>query len=169
MRRFRKKNLNKHLLIKTTKKSKFKRQHKGKIKGLNFAYRNTRLCYGRFGIKILNVVKLTRKHIEAFRMSIARKNLLKKKKHKLWVRGLFNTPVSKKPNEIRMGKGKGPVDHWIMKIKPGKIIAELSSLPLHQAKRIEKIMASSLGCPTTLIVWLQKLKIFRFIKKNILY
>ncbi len=102
---------NKHLLIKTSARFKFKRVNKGKIKGFEFNQTNTTVRYGRFGLKLLKPLKVTHKNVEAFRATIARKKLLKKNKHVMWIRGLFNIPVSKKPNEIRMGKGKGPVDH----------------------------------------------------------
>ncbi len=101
----------KHALIKAARFSKFKRVHKGLIKGYVNNLTNNNLRYGIFGLKILKPCRLKQEHIDAFRETISRKRLLKKKIYKIWIRGLLNIPVSKKPNEIRMGKGKGSVNH----------------------------------------------------------
>lgn len=142
---------NKHLLIKTSSRFKFKRVSKGKIKGFEFNQVNTTVRYGVFGLKLLKPLKVTHKNVEAFRATMSRKKLLKKNKHIMWIRGLFNVPVSKKPNEIRMGKGKGPVDHWVLKIKPGKIFVELNYMSRYLARRIFKAITSSLGVPGHII------------------
>jgi large subunit ribosomal protein L16 len=153
---------NKHALIKACLRSKFKRHHKSKIKGFEYNTVNTTLRYGSFGLKILKPVKLTQKNVDAFRSTIARKKLLKKKQHTMWVRGLLNTPVTRKPNEIRMGKGKGSVHHWIMKLKPGKIFVELSNMSQTRANRIFKAITSALGVPGQLVILTNKKIKFRY-------
>jgi large subunit ribosomal protein L16 len=157
-----KKRQSKHALIKIAARTKFKRLHKGLIKGFEFNKISTSVCYGMFGLKILKPLKLTQKQVESFRAAIARKKLLKKKKHNMWVRGLLNIPVTKKPNEFRMGKGKGSLDHWIMRIKPGKIFVELSRMSIYRARRIFKIIEHILGVPAQMISLEQSYPYLRF-------
>jgi large subunit ribosomal protein L16 len=154
----------KHVLIKTPSRFKYKRLHKGRINGFEFNQINTSLCYGAFGLKILKPLKLIQKHVTAFKTVIDRKKLLKKKQQILWVRGLLNISVTKKPNEIRMGKGKGPFDHWIMRIKPGKIFVELSPMSNYHAKRIFKIILNILGVPGQIVQLKRKNNSLRFLK-----
>lgn len=105
------------------KKSKFKKQQKGKyfnrIKSLN-SY--SQLHFGSIGLKALSFSRLTSKQIETIRKSI---NKLIKKTGRLKIHAFPSVPISQKPLEIRMGKGKGNVDHWIFKIKPGFILCEI--------------------------------------------
>ena len=105
------------------KKTKFNKQFKGKFK--NKTYRGNRLIFGNYALKSLNLANITSKQIEA-----GRKIIIKKMKRLgfLWVRVFPDTPVTKKPNEVRMGKGKGSVNHWVSKIQKGQIIYEISSL-----------------------------------------
>lgn len=154
---------NKHALIKVVSTTKFKKFKKHKVRGFNFNKIGTQLRYGHFGLKVLKPVKLTFVKVEAFRNILARKKLLKKKSHQVWIRGVLNIPVSRKPNEVRMGKGKGPVDHWIMLVQPGKILLEISLMPLYQAKKIFKIVRSIIGVPCQLIQSAQPSSKFRFL------
>lgn len=104
-------------------KTKFKKQFKGKLK--NKTYRGDKLIFGNYALKSLNLAKITSKQLEA-----GRKIIMKKMKRLgfLWIRVFPDTPITKKPNEVRMGKGKGSVDHWVAKIQRGQIIYEISSL-----------------------------------------
>jgi len=159
---FEKKNRNKHALIKISRKTKFKRVHKGLIKGYANNIVNSSLRYGIFGLKILKPCRLKQEHIDAFRETLSRKRLLKKKIYKMWIRGILNIPVSKKPNEIRMGKGKGIVNHWVLNLKPGKIFIELNQMPFSLAKRVFKAFQASIGVPCQMICRITKNKRFRF-------
>ena len=136
--------------------------HKGLIKGFANNIINNSLRYGVYGLKILKACRLKQEHINAFRETISRKRLLKKKVYKMWIRGMLNLPVSKKPNEIRMGKGKGGIDHWILNLKPGKIFIEFNQMPFNLVKRICKAFQSSIGIPCQMIRRTTKNKQFRF-------
>lgn len=105
------------------KKTKFNKQFKGKFK--NKTYRGNQIIFGNYALKSLNLSNITSKQIEA-----GRKVIIKKMKRLgfLWVRIYPDTPITKKPNEVRMGKGKGAVNHWVAKIQKGQIIYEISSL-----------------------------------------
>lgn len=157
-------NSTKHFWSKVPKRTKFKRLHKGRINGFEYNTKRTNICYGSFGLKILKPIRLTQAQITSIRTTISRRKLLKKKQHTLWIRGLFDIPVSKKPNEIRMGKGKGAVHHWIMRVKPGKILFEVSSMSYYKAKRIFEIIKSALGIPGQMICLKTYSKKFRIIK-----
>jgi large subunit ribosomal protein L16 len=106
------------------KKSKFKKQQKGKlcnrIDGSIFS--SDQLHFGSVGLKALTHDNLTSKQMEAIRQSI---NKVVKKTGKIIIKSFPNIPVSKKPIEVRMGKGKGAVDHWVFKVKPGYILCEI--------------------------------------------
>jgi len=107
------------------KKSKFKRQQKGKA--FNRIYKNiqsNQLFQGSIGLKSLDFGRITSKQLETIRQSI---NKVIKKSGTVFLNIFPNTPISKKPVEIRMGKGKGAVDHWIFKIKPGYVICEIAT------------------------------------------
>lgn len=106
------------------KKSKFKKQHKGKlpncIKGTNGDM--YKLTIGSVGLKALSFDRLSSKQLETLRQTISK---LVKKSGKVIINAFPDTPVSKKPIEVRMGKGKGNVDHWIFKVKPGFVLCEI--------------------------------------------
>lgn len=110
-------------------KTKFKKEKKGKIKGIII----DNLAFGSFGIKSLTVGRITAKQIEACRRVISKriKNI-----GKLWIRIFPSTPITLKPSGSRMGKGKGNVDHWVVKIKPGKILFEVEGVSLSMAQEI---------------------------------
>ena len=109
----------------TPKKTKFKKQQKGKA--FNRVYKNinsNQLFQGSIGLKSLDFGRITSKQLETIRQSI---NKVIKKSGTVFLNIFPNTPISKKPVEIRMGKGKGAVDHWIFKIKPGYVICEIAT------------------------------------------
>jgi len=105
------------------KKAKYRKQFRGKIKGI--ATRGSRLNFGEFGLKVEEPCWITSRQIEAARKAIVGHT---KRGGKLWVRIFPDKPVTQKPAEVRMGKGKGPVDHYVAVVKPGRIIFELAGV-----------------------------------------
>ena len=105
------------------KKTKYRRVQKGKMKGN--AQRGSQLAFGSFGIKALDECWLTGRQIEAARQAVTR---YMKREGQIWIRVFPDKPITKKPAEVRMGKGKGAVDKWVMNIKPGRIIFEMAGV-----------------------------------------
>lgn len=105
------------------KKFKYKKLRKGKLK--KFVY-NSKLNFGLIGLKSTESGLITSKQIESARQAISRK--IKKKGGKIWIKIFPNTPITKKPNEVRMGKGKGNLSHWAARIKGGSIIFEIGGV-----------------------------------------
>ena len=105
------------------KKAKYRKQFRGKIKGV--ATRGSRLSFGEFGLKVEEPCWITSRQIEAARKAIVGRT---KRGGKLWIRIFPDKPVTQKPAEVRMGKGKGPVDHYVAVVKPGRIIFELAGV-----------------------------------------
>ena len=102
-------------------RTKYRKVHKGRIRGR--AKRGDFLAFGEFGIQSLSRGKMTSNQIEAARVAITR---YLKRKGKLWIRIFPQKPVTKKPAETRMGKGKGGVDHWVAIVRPGSVLFELA-------------------------------------------
>lgn len=115
------------------RKTKFKKQQKGKffnrVESLNSS---NQLCFGSIGFKSLTFSRLTSKQIETIRKSISK---LVKKTGRLIIHAFPNVPVSQKPLEIRMGKGKGNVDRWVFKVKPGFILCEIITDQIELARK----------------------------------
>jgi large subunit ribosomal protein L16 len=128
------------------KKTKFKKQFKGKIKGKTF--RGHKIIFGNYAIKTLEECRISSKQIEATRRSIVRKM---KRLGFLWIRIFPDTPITSKPNEIRMGKGKGNVDFWAAKVKKGQILFEISGISLLEAKTILTKASNKLPIKTMFI------------------
>ena len=122
------------------KKFKYKKQFKGLIKGKTS--RGNKIVYGNFGLKSLEAARLTSRQIEAGRRVIVRHM---KRLGFLWIRVFPHTPVTSKPTEIRMGKGKGSLDYWAAKIKPGQIIYEISGISHDNS--IKALRAGSMKLP----------------------
>ena len=141
-------------IISLPQKTKFKKQQKGHISHIERKKSATYLYYGVFGLKILKPSRLNRKQLEATRKQISR-NL--KKQEKLWIRALPDIPVTSKPKEIRMGKGKGAVEYWIIKVKAGQTLFELSSMGYKKAKTILLSAAKKLAVPCAFIAQNKKL------------
>lgn len=112
------------------KRTKYKKTQKGRIKGLS--HRGSHLSFGDFGIKALEPTWITSRQIEATRVALAR-NI--KKSGKIWIKIFPNKPITKKPSEVRMGKGKGPVEYWVAVVKPGKIMFEINGVTTEVAKK----------------------------------
>ena len=104
-------------------RTKYRKAHKGRIHG--YASRCTTLNYGTYGLKALEPDRLISKQIEAARVALTR---YMKRTGKVWLRIFPNIPVSKKPTEVRMGKGKGTPEFWVCRVKPGRIIFEVDGV-----------------------------------------
>ena len=111
------------------KKTKYRKAHKGRIKGV--ATSATTLNYGTFGLKALEADRITARQIEAARVAMTR---FMKRAGRVWVRIFPDVPVSKKPTEVRMGKGKGSPEFWACRVKPGRILFEVDGVPEETAK-----------------------------------
>ncbi|MBF0478711.1 MAG: 50S ribosomal protein L16 [Candidatus Omnitrophica bacterium] len=128
------------------RKVKYRKSQKGKTRGI--ATRGCELHYGEFGLKSLQNGLVKANHVEACRLTIARKV---KGAGKLWINMFPSKPVSKKPAETRMGKGKGEHDHWACPIRRGKVVLEMSGIPEDFAKRILRVVAFKLPVKTKFI------------------
>ena len=106
------------------KRTKFRKAHKGRIHGT--AKGGVDLAFGQFGLKAQEPERVTARQIEAARRAITREM---KRQGRVWIRIFPDVPVSKKPTEVRMGKGKGSVEFWAARVKPGRIIFEVDGVP----------------------------------------
>lgn len=129
------------------KRTKFRKQFKGRMKGK--AQRGTTLAYGSFGIKSLENVWMTARQIEAARIAATR---YMKREGQLWIRIFPDKPVTKKPLEVRMGKGKGAVEYWAAVVRPGRMLFELDGVPADIAKEALRLAAQKLPVKTALVV-----------------
>jgi len=128
------------------KKVKFRKCHRGRMRGK--ATRGAELSFGEFGLQALEPCWLTARQLEAGRVTITR---FMKRRGKLWVRSFPWKPVTKKPTEVRMGKGKGDPEFWVDVIRPGKIIYELEGIPETIAKEAMRLAAHKLPIKTRFI------------------
>ncbi|MEZ5006666.1 MAG: 50S ribosomal protein L16 [Chitinophagales bacterium] len=129
------------------KRTKFRKQQKGKIKGLS--QRGNRLAFGSFGLKTLEEAWITNRQIEAARIAMTRKM---KREGKVWINIFPDKPITSKPAEVRMGKGKGALSHWVAVIKPGRIMFEMEGVPLELAKEALRLAAQKLPVKTKIVV-----------------
>jgi len=121
------------------KKTKYRKAHKGRIHGN--AKGGTELTFGSFGMKALQPERVTAKQIEAVRRTVQRHI---KRAGRLWIRIFPDVPVSSKPAEVRMGKGKGTPEFWVARVKPGRIMFELDGVPEQLAKEAFVLAAAKL-------------------------
>ena len=131
----------------TPKKMKFRKKQKGRIRGQ--ATRGTTLTFGEFGLVAAEKGGISSRQIEAARVAMTRKT---KRGGQVWIKLFPDTPVSKKPAEVRMGKGKGSVDHYVAKVKPGRILYEISGVESSLAKEALMLAAAKLPIKTKLLV-----------------
>ncbi|MHB8094816.1 MAG: 50S ribosomal protein L16 [Candidatus Aminicenantales bacterium] len=127
-------------------KVKFRKQHRGRMRGK--ALRGGTLSFGEFGLQALESCWLTARQIEAGRITITR---YMKRRGKLWIRAFPWKPVTKKPTEVRMGKGKGDPEFWVDVIKPGKILFELEGVTEEIAREAMRLAAHKLPMKTRFI------------------
>tara|TARA_B100000886_G_C20395850_1_gene480342 strand:- start:660 stop:1076 length:417 start_codon:yes stop_codon:yes gene_type:complete len=121
------------------KKTKFRKQFKGRIHGS--AKGNYKLNYGSFGLKAMEPDRVTSRQIEAARKAITR---YLKRAGRMWIRIFPDVPVSKKPAEVRMGKGKGSIEYWACRVKPGRIMFEVDGVNIIDAKKAMTLAAAKL-------------------------
>ena len=129
------------------KKTKFRKQQKGKMKGNS--ERGNQLAFGSFGIKALEQTWLTGRQIEAARQAITRKM---KREGQLWIRVFPDKPLTKKPAEVRMGKGKGSPELFVARGSPGRIIFESEGVTLETAKEAMRLGSQKLPITTKFVV-----------------
>lgn len=129
------------------KRTKFRKQHKGRIKGM--AKGGTDLNFGAFGLKATEPARITSRQIEAARRAMTRHV---KRGGKIWIRIFPDVPVTKKPLEVRQGKGKGNVEYWVAKIQPGKMLYEIEGVPEPLARQAFKLAAAKLPVSTRFVI-----------------
>ena len=129
------------------KKTKYRRMQKGRMKGN--AQRGTELAFGSFGIKALEPAWITGRQIEAARQAITRHM---KREGQLWIRIFPAKPITKKPAEVRMGKGKGAPEGFVYPITPGRVIFELEGVPFKVAKEALRLGAQKFPVTTKFMV-----------------
>ena len=128
------------------KRTKFRKAHKGRIKGN--AKGGTALNFGAFGLKATTPERVTSRQIEAARRVITRHM---KRAGRVWIRIFPDVPVSKKPTEVRMGKGKGSIDRWVAKVKPGRILFEIDGVNDEVAREALRLGAAKLPIKTKVV------------------
>ncbi len=128
-------------------KTKYRKQQKGRMKGN--AQRGHELAFGSFGIKAMEQCWMTGRQIEAARQAVTR---FMKREGQLWIRVFPDKPVTKKPAEVRMGKGKGAPEYFVAPVTPGRILFEADGVPLAVAKEALRLAAQKLPIKTKFIV-----------------
>ncbi len=129
------------------KRTKYRKQHKGKVKGN--AGRGFTIDFGSFALKSQDLGRLTSRQIESARIALTR---YMKREGKVWIRIFPDKPITSKPADVRMGKGKGSLDHWVANIKPGTIMFEIDGVPMETAKEALRLAAQKLPCLTSFVV-----------------
>lgn len=129
------------------KKAKFRRVQKGKLKGN--AQRGNQLSFGSFGIKCLETAWITGRQLEAARVAVTRHM---QRQGQIWIRIFPDKPITKKPAEVRMGKGKGAPEGYVATITPGRIIIEVEGVPFNLAKEALRLGAQKLPVTTKFVV-----------------
>jgi large subunit ribosomal protein L16 len=129
------------------KKTKFRKQHKMVPSGT--ATRGTSLAFGSFGIKSLETCWITSRQIEAARVAVTR---YMKREGQIWIRIFPDKPITRKPLEVRMGKGKGAPEFWVATVKPGTVIFEAEGVPMSIAKEALRLAAQKLPVTTRFII-----------------
>jgi large subunit ribosomal protein L16 len=128
------------------KRTKFRKQFKGKNRGL--AQAGNRVSFGEYGLKATERGRVTARQIESARRAMTRHI---KRGGKIWIRIFPDVPISSKPLEVRMGKGKGNVDHWVAKIQPGAVLYEMEGVSEELAREAFRLAANKLPIKTTFI------------------
>ncbi len=128
------------------KRTKFRKVQKGRNRGL--ANRGAKVSFGEYALKATGRGQITARQIEAARRAMTRKV---KRGGKIWIRVFPDKPISKKPLEVRMGKGKGNVEYWVAQIKPGKVLYEMEGVSEDLAREAFMLAASKLPVSTTFV------------------
>ena len=127
-------------------KTKFRKAHKGRIRGQ--ATSGASLAFGEYGLKAMEPERVTARQIEAARRALTRHM---KRSGQVWIRVFPDVPVSKKPLEVRMGSGKGAIELWVTRVKPGRILFELDGVPVQLAKEALALAAAKLPIKTRFV------------------
>ena len=127
-------------------RTKFRKAHKGRIKGQ--AKGGTTLAFGEYGLKALEPERVTARQIEAARRAITRQM---KRQGRVWIRIFPDVPVTDKPAEVRMGKGKGSVEYWAARVHPGRIMFEIDGVPDDVAREALRLGAAKLPVRTRVV------------------
>lgn len=128
------------------KRTKFRKQFRGKNRGV--ATTGNKVSFGEFGLKSLERGEITSRQIESARRAISRHV---KRGGKIWIRIFPDTPITKKPLEVRMGKGKGSVEYWVAKIQPGKMLYEIEGVTEDIARQAFSLASAKLPVKTTFV------------------
>jgi large subunit ribosomal protein L16 len=128
------------------KRTKFRKQFKGRVHGI--AKGGSALNFGAYGLKAMEPGRITARQIEAARRAITRHA---KRAGKMWIRVFPDVPVSSKPAEVRMGKGKGSTEYWMCRIKPGRVMFEIDGVDAEIAKRAFELAAAKLPLKTKFV------------------
>ena len=128
------------------KKTKFRKQQKGKLRG--FATSGAKVSFGEFGLKAITRGRVTARQIEAARRAMTRHI---KRGGKIWIRIFPDKPITQKPLEARQGKGKGNVEYWVAEILPGKVLYEVEGVPEELAREAFALAAAKLPLSTTFV------------------
>ena len=129
------------------KRTKFRKMFKGKNRGL--AQTGNKVSFGEFGLKATERGRVTARQIEAARRAMTRKV---KRTGKIWIRVFPDVPISSKPLEVRMGKGKGNVDYWCSKVQPGTVLYEMEGVTEEMAREAFRLAATKLPIKTTFVI-----------------
>ena len=125
------------------KRVRWRKTQKGRMRGK--AYRGSEVSFGDFGLVALTPVRLTARQIEAAGVAMTR---YIKRGGKVWIRIFPDKPITKKPQETRMGKGKGPPDHWVAVVKPGRVLYEMDGVTREVAEEAFRLASHKLPCKT---------------------
>lgn len=128
------------------KRTKFRKQQKGRNRGV--ALRGSRVSFGEFGLKAVDRGRLTARQIEAGRRAITRHV---KRGGKIWIRVFPDKPITKKPLEVRQGKGKGGVEYWVSQIQPGRVLYEMEGVPEDVAREAFSLAAAKMPFKTAFV------------------
>lgn len=128
------------------KRTKYRKQQKGRNRGV--AKRGTLVSFGSFGLKSMELGRITNRQIEAARIAMTR---YMKREGKVWIRIFPDKPITSKPLEVRMGKGKGNLDHYVAQVQPGRVLFELDGVPREVAEEALRLAAQKLPVKTRTI------------------
>ncbi len=129
------------------KRTKYRKAQKGRNRGL--AHRGSSISFGSFGLKTLDAGWITNRQIESARIAMTR---YMKREGNVWIRIFPDKPITAKPQEVRMGKGKGPLSHYVAVVRPGRIMFEMDGVPLETAKEALRLAAQKLPVQTKFVI-----------------
>jgi large subunit ribosomal protein L16 len=129
------------------KRTRYRKQMKGRNEGI--AYKGSTIAFGTYGLKSVELGRITSRQLEAARIAMTRHM---KREGKVWIRIFPDKPVSSKPLEVRMGKGKGAVDHWVALVQPGKVMFEIDGVPRDVAHEALRLAAQKLPVLTKTVI-----------------